>query len=76
MKDTIIGVIAFSLFAAMLAYGFVQDIDHTYEQSIATAERAKEEQRQMAEQAHQQYIAPADEVIIEIMNKESDNESH
>ena len=63
-KDTIIGVIAFSLFTAVLIYGFVQDIDHTYERNIAIAEKAR---------AENQYISPSDEVLIEIM--EHDNES-
>lgn len=69
MKDTIIGVIVFSLFAAMLAYGFVKDIDHTWERNIEIAEQAREEQRQMAKQAQEQYIAPTDEFLIELMEK-------
>lgn len=73
-KDTIIGVIAFSLFAVMLAYGFVKDIDHTWDRNLEIAEQAREEQRQMAEQAHEQYISPADEFLIELMERNRNHE--
>lgn len=68
MKDTIIGIIAFSLFAAVLMYGFVKDIDYTYERSIEIAEQARKTAEIEQEEVRELYISPADEFMIELMN--------
>lgn len=67
-KDTIIGIIAFSLFAAVLMYGFVKDIDYTYERNIAIAEQARKAAEIEQEEVRELYISPADEFMIELMN--------
>lgn len=67
-KDTIIGIIAFSLFAAVLMYGFVKDIDYTYERSIEIAEQARKTAEIEQEEVRELYISPADEFMIELMN--------
>lgn len=69
-KDTIIGIIAFSLFAAVLMYGLVQDIDYTYERNIAIAEQARKAAEIEQEEVRELYISPADEALIEMMQKE------
>lgn len=60
----VISIVGLLIIGGLLGWAFVSFLDKwvAHEQAY--------------QQAHQQYIAPADEVIIEIMNKESDNESH
>lgn len=68
-KDTIIGIIAFLLFTSLLMWGFVKDIDYTYERNIAIAEQARKA-AETEQEVRELYISPADEALIEMMQKE------
>lgn len=68
MLDKIMGVIALLLSAAAISYSILEGGNFEYERNIETAEAYKE----YLESQQEQYIAPADQVLIELMEQSNE----